>query len=163
MFVSIKCRSRYEKFIYCNQRRVVCQSHVRNRRDRVPSWVPLRKLERLSRKSRILKNMSGMVFVKIPRGLQTFFFVLLSNVAKIRTRNVHHWVRFVRKMKKKRLRKRSKKYYSFVNYMRYKRRLSGKGIKKAIKYFTLFACNISNVYKSLNHKKFFGNPVSERT
>ena len=39
--------------------------------------------------------------------------------------------------------------------MRYKRRLSGKGIKKAIKYFTLFTCNISNVYKSLNHKRNF--------
>lgn len=42
MFVSIdtiKCRSRYEKFIYYNQRRIFCQCHVRNRRDRAPSRV----------------------------------------------------------------------------------------------------------------------------
>ena len=158
MFVSIdtvKCRSRYEKFIYCNQRRIFCQCHVRNRRDRAPSRVPLKKLERLSRKNRILKKYVWKGIRKnTPRSSSIFRFIgKCCKNQNTKCTYGNHWVRFVRKMKKKRIRKRSKKYYSFVNYMRYKRRLSEKGTKKAIKYFTLFTCNISNVYKSLNHKR----------
>lgn len=158
MFVSIdtiKCRSRYEKFIYYNQRRIFCQCHVRNRRDRAPSRVPLKKLERLSRKNRILKKYVWKGIRKnTPRSSSIFRFIgKCCKNQNTKCTYGNHWVRFVRKMKKKRIRKRSKKYYSFVNYMRYKRHLSEKGIKKAIKYFTLFTCNISNVFKSLNHKR----------
>ena len=36
-------RSRYEKFVCYNQRSIVCQCHVHNRRARVPTRLPLKK------------------------------------------------------------------------------------------------------------------------
>ena len=52
-------RSRYAKFVYCNHNRVVCECHVARCRDRKPSriprTIPVKKLKRLSRKSRKLR------------------------------------------------------------------------------------------------------------
>ena len=51
-------RSRYAKFVYCNHNRVVRECHVSRCRDREPSRIPVRpvkKLKRLSQKSRKLR------------------------------------------------------------------------------------------------------------
>ena len=48
-------RSRYGKFVYCNHNRVVRECHVSRCRDREPSRIPVKKLKRLSQKSRKLK------------------------------------------------------------------------------------------------------------
>ena len=45
-------RSRYAKFVYCNYNRVVRECHVSGRRDREPSRIPVKKLKRLSQKSK---------------------------------------------------------------------------------------------------------------
>ena len=39
-----KCRSRYEKLVCYNQRSIVCQCHVHNRRARAPTRLPLKNL-----------------------------------------------------------------------------------------------------------------------
>ena len=43
-----KLRSRYATFVYYNYKRVVCEHHVPSRRrDRDPSRMPVKRLERL--------------------------------------------------------------------------------------------------------------------
>ena len=44
-------RSRYAKFVYCNYNRVVLECHVSGR-DRQPSRISVKKLRRLSQKSK---------------------------------------------------------------------------------------------------------------
>ena len=48
-------RSRYAKFVYCNHNRVVRECHVSRCSDREPSRIPVKKLKRLSQKSRKLR------------------------------------------------------------------------------------------------------------
>ena len=48
-------RSRYAKFVYYNHNRVVCECHMSRRRDREHSTIPVKKLKRLSQKSRELR------------------------------------------------------------------------------------------------------------
>ena len=47
-------RSRYAKFVYCNHNRIVRECQVSRCRDREPSTIPVKKLKRLSQKSRKL-------------------------------------------------------------------------------------------------------------
>ena len=48
-------RSRYAKFVYCNYNRVVHEYHVSGRCAREPSRIPVKKLKRVSQKSKKLK------------------------------------------------------------------------------------------------------------
>ena len=43
------------RFVYYNQNRVVCECYMWTRRDREPSRTPVKKLKRLSQKSRKLR------------------------------------------------------------------------------------------------------------
>ena len=45
-------RSRYARFVYCNYNRVVRECHVSGRRDCEPGRIPVKKLKRLSQKSK---------------------------------------------------------------------------------------------------------------
>ena len=58
-------RSRYAKFIYCNHNRVVRECHVSRCRDREPSRIPVKKLKRLSEKSRKLRVFVWKKILKI--------------------------------------------------------------------------------------------------
>ena len=48
-------RSRYDKFVYYIHNRVVCEFHMSRRCDCEPSRTPVKKLKRLSKKSRKLR------------------------------------------------------------------------------------------------------------
>ena len=58
-------RSRYAKFVYCNHNRVVRECHVLRCRDREPSRIPVKKLKRLSQKSRKLRVFVWKKILKI--------------------------------------------------------------------------------------------------
>ena len=48
-------RSRYAKFVYFNHNHVTCECHMLRRHDREPGRTPMKKLKRLSQKSRKLR------------------------------------------------------------------------------------------------------------
>ena len=58
-------RSRYANFVYCNHNRVVRECHVSRCRDRKPSRIPVKKLKRLSQKSRKLRLFVWKKILKI--------------------------------------------------------------------------------------------------
>ena len=58
-------RSRYAKLVYCNHNRVVRECHVSRCRDREPSRIPVKKLKRLSQKSRKLRVFVWKKILKI--------------------------------------------------------------------------------------------------
>lgn len=80
-------RSRYAKFVYWNHNRVVRECHVSRCRDREPSRIPVKKLKRLSQKSRKLRVFVWKKILKItplPSKLHGYISCRLSSQMKRR-------------------------------------------------------------------------------
>ena len=91
-------RSRYAMFVNCNTSINNREYHVRRRFDREPSRIPLKKLEKLSRKKQKIKKLLRRRILKnIPVSSKMYRYIK----CRLRTRSNDNGIKFLQNMRKK--------------------------------------------------------------
>ena len=90
--------SRYAMFVNCNTSINNREYHVRRRFDREPSRIPVKKLEKLSRKNKKIKKLVCRRILKsIPVSSKMYRYIK----CRLRTRSNNDGVKFLQNMRKK--------------------------------------------------------------